>query len=138
MSFFCRRIYGFFSDVPAIVRIDGSRAYSSVSSSFLHDFNVPRSVVVRHGEVHESTSGPVRIPTVDGWYQSLQSFFPAYLKGCDVELGGDWLASVSPTYVAPRFLRPSQADIDRLPLRHTWMFHPQGGCFFALVNYHRY
>ena len=94
----------FFSDVPAIVRIDGSRACSSVSCSFLHNFNVPRSVVVRHGEVHESTSGPVRIPTVDGWYQSLQSFCPAYLDGCNVQLEHDWFASVTPTYVAPRFL----------------------------------
>ena len=40
----------FFSDVPAIVRIDGSRACSSVSCSFPHNFNVPRSVVDRHGE----------------------------------------------------------------------------------------
>jgi len=31
----------------------------------------------------------VRIPTVDGWYQSLQLFHPAYLDGCDVELGHD-------------------------------------------------
>ncbi|KAJ8583533.1 hypothetical protein M405DRAFT_828442 [Rhizopogon salebrosus TDB-379] len=105
MSFFCRQIYGFFSDVPAIVRIDGSCARSSVSCSFLHNFNLPRSVVVHHGEVVESTSGPVRIPTVDGWYQSQQSFRPAYLEGCDVELGHDWLLSVSPTYVAPQFLR---------------------------------
>jgi len=35
---------GFFSDVPAIVRIHRSRARSSVSCSFLHNFNVPRSV----------------------------------------------------------------------------------------------
>jgi hypothetical protein len=48
-------------------------------------------------------SGPVCIPTVDGWYQSLQLFHPAYLDGCDIELGHDWLASVSPTYVAPQF-----------------------------------
>ncbi|KAJ8586474.1 hypothetical protein M405DRAFT_354730 [Rhizopogon salebrosus TDB-379] len=117
MSFFCRQIYGFFSDVPAIVRIDGSRARSSVSCSFLHDFN--------HGEVVESTSGPVRIPTVDGWYHSRQSFRPAYLDGCDVELGHDWLASVSPIYLAPQFLRPSQAEVDEFPLDHSWVLHPQ-------------
>ena len=68
----------------------------------------------------------VRIPTVDGWYQSLQLFHPAYLDGCDVELGHD---SVSRTYVAPQFLRPSQADIDWLPLDHSWVFHPQGEYF---------
>ena len=74
-------------------------------------------------------SGPVRIPTVDERYQSLQLFHPAYLDGCDIELGHDWLTSVSPTYVAPQFLQPSQADIDWLPLDHSWVFHPQGECF---------
>ena len=41
-------------------------------------------------------SGPVHIPTVDEWYQSLQLFHPVYLDGCDIELGHDWLTSVSP------------------------------------------
>jgi len=36
----------------------------------------------------------VRVPTVDGWYESWLSFHPAYLRGCDVELGHDWLLSV--------------------------------------------
>ena len=72
-------------------------------------------------------SGPVRIPTMDEWYQSLQLFHPAYLDGCDFELGRDWHTSVSPTYVAPQFLQPSQANT--LPLDHSWVFHPQGECF---------
>jgi len=92
----------------------------------LHTFNVPRSVVVHHGEVLESTSGPVRIPTVDGWYDSRLSFHPAYLSGCDVEPGHHWLVSVNPTYVAPQFLPPSQMEIERLPVDHTWVLHPKG------------
>ena len=66
---------------------------------------------------------------LDEWYQSLQLFHPAYFDGCDFELGRDWHTSVSPTYVAPQFLQPSQANTDWLPLDHSWVFHPQGECF---------
>jgi hypothetical protein len=82
---------GFFTDIPVLVRVNNLCLQSRVSSSFLH--NVPRSVGVHKGMGIESTSGLACVPIVDGWYHSCQPFRLAYLCGCDVGLGRDWLAS---------------------------------------------
>ena len=94
---------GLFANVPAVVRINDLCTHSCVSSSFLHNHNVPCSVTVRDGVVIESTSGPVHVLTVDGWYDSRQSFCLAYLRGCDVELGCDWLNPSMPSLLALEF-----------------------------------
>lgn len=112
---------GFFSDIPAVIRVDKTCPDSSVSLTFLHRYNVPRSVVNHDGVAVESTSGPARVPTVDGWYNSRQPFRPAYLSGCDVELGLDWFASVNANFDGSRFQRPLEMDVARLPVGHSWI-----------------
>ncbi|KAG1859308.1 hypothetical protein F4604DRAFT_1930851 [Suillus subluteus] len=74
------------------------------------------------GGASESTLGPVRVPTVDGWYNSQQTFRPVYLSGCDVELGRDWLASVNAKFDGSQLQRPSEMDVGRLSGGHSWNF----------------
>ncbi|KAG1886470.1 hypothetical protein F4604DRAFT_1675384 [Suillus subluteus] len=114
------KVLGSFSDIPAVIRIDDASLDSTVSLSFLHDCNVPRTVTDHHGVAAGSTLGPVRVPTVDGWYNSRQNFRPVYLSGCDVELSRDWLASVNAKYDGYRLQRPCEMDIGRLSEGHTW------------------
>ncbi|KAG2130602.1 hypothetical protein BD769DRAFT_1724964 [Suillus cothurnatus] len=111
-----------FADVPAVIRVNGASLDSTVSLSFLHNFNVPRSICNHDGVAAESSSGPVRVPTVDGWYNSRQIFCSVYLKGCNVELGCDWLVFVNVRFDGSRFLRPLETDLARLCAGHTWNF----------------
>jgi hypothetical protein len=60
-----------------------------MSLPFLHSCNVSRSVSNYNGVAVELTSGPARVPTVDGWCNSRQTFPPVYLNGCD------WIAFVN-------------------------------------------
>ncbi|KAG1878334.1 hypothetical protein F4604DRAFT_1923907 [Suillus subluteus] len=116
------QVLGSFADIPAVIRVDDASLDSTVSLSFLHDCNVPRTVSDHHGVAVESALGPVRVPTVDGWYNSRQTFRSVYLSGCDVELGRDWLASVNAKYDGSRLQRPSETDIGRLSGGHSWNF----------------
>ncbi|KAG1860343.1 hypothetical protein F4604DRAFT_1905966 [Suillus subluteus] len=50
------------------------------------------------------------------------TFRSVYLKGCDVELGRDWLAFVNARFDGSRFLRPLETDLARLCAGHTWNF----------------
>ncbi|KAG1884368.1 hypothetical protein F4604DRAFT_1901330 [Suillus subluteus] len=122
MSMPSHEVLGSFADIPAVIRVDDASLDSTVSLSFLHDCNVPRTVSDHHGVAVESALGPVRIPTVDGWYNSRQTFQPVYLSGCDVELGRDWLASVNAKFDGSRFQRPSETDVGRLSGGHSWNF----------------
>jgi hypothetical protein len=119
MSSVCHKVLGSFADVPAVIRINDASPDFTVSlsfDSFLHSCNVPRSIFVHcHSDQKrntaldstvESSSGPVRVPTVDGWYNSWQTFRSVYLNGCDVELGRDWLAFVNAKFDCSQFLRP--------------------------------
>ncbi|KAG1845664.1 hypothetical protein F4604DRAFT_1936827 [Suillus subluteus] len=125
MSMSSYQFLGSFADIPAVIRVDDASLDSTVSLSFLHDCNVPRTVSDRHGVAVESALGPVRIPTVDGWYNSRQTFRPVYLSGCDIELGCDWLASVNAKYDGSRLQRPSETDVGRLSGGHSWNFQPK-------------
>jgi hypothetical protein len=128
MSSVCHKVLGSFADVPAIIRINDASPDSTVSLSFLHSCNVPRSVFGHNGVAVESSSGPVRVPTVDGWYNSRQTFRSVYLNGCDVELGHDWLAFVNAKFDGSQFLRPSEMDLVQFGAGHTWNFHGGGKC----------
>ncbi|KAG0700656.1 hypothetical protein DFH29DRAFT_876423 [Suillus ampliporus] len=89
--------------------------------------NIPRSVaVVRQGVVVESSLGPVRVPTIDGWYLSRQPFQAAYLRGCDVILGCDWLQSIRPAVFNGRLLSSSIDAVTILGVGHEWFSHPNG------------
>lgn len=66
------KVLGFFSDILALICVDDARLGSTISLSFLHDCNIPRIVTNHRGVAVESTCGPVRVPTVDGWYNSRQ------------------------------------------------------------------
>ncbi|KAG1733300.1 hypothetical protein EDB19DRAFT_1831017 [Suillus lakei] len=114
------------SNIPAVIRVDKTCPDSSLSLTFLHRYNVPRSVVNHDGVAVESTYGPARVPTIDGWYNSRQPFRPAYLSGCDVELGLDWFASVNAKFDGSRFQRPSEIDVARLPVGHSWFIQSGG------------
>ncbi|KAG2081310.1 hypothetical protein BD769DRAFT_1647290 [Suillus cothurnatus] len=129
-------VFGSFADIPAVIRVDDAKCDSTVSLSFLHSCNVPRTVANSHGVVVESTLGPVRVPTVDGWYNSRQTFRPVYLSGCDVELGRDWLVSVSPKLDVDgsRFQKPSETDIGRLSGGHSWTSVPEDDSSLSTVT----
>ncbi|KAG1760205.1 hypothetical protein EDD22DRAFT_1051702 [Suillus occidentalis] len=116
MSSGCHKVLGSFADVPAVIRINDASPDSTVC-------NVPRSVFGHNGVAVESSSGPVRVPTVDGWYNSRQTFRSVYLNGCDVELGCDWLAFVNAKFDGSQFLRPSEMDLVQFGAGHTWNFH---------------
>jgi hypothetical protein len=68
MSSMYHEVLGSFADVPAVIRVNGASLDSTVSLSFLHNFNVPRSICNHDGVAAESSSGPVRVPTVDSWF----------------------------------------------------------------------
>ena len=89
MSSICYQAIGSFTDIPALIHVEDVSPYPSVLLSFLHSCNVPRSVSDYNGVAVESSSGPVCVLTVDGWYNSRQTFLSVYLNGCDVKLGRD-------------------------------------------------
>jgi hypothetical protein len=122
------KVFGSFTDIPAVIRVDDAKCDSTMSLLFLHSCNVPQTVANSHGVVVESTLGPVRVPTVDGWYNSRQTFRPVYLSGCDVELGRDWLISVSPKLDVDgsQFQKLSETDVGRLSGGHSWTSVPEG------------
>jgi hypothetical protein len=73
MSSVCHKVLGSFAVIPAVIRINDASPDSTVLlsfDSFLHSCNMPRSVFGHNGVAVESSSGPVRVPTVDGWYNS--------------------------------------------------------------------
>lgn len=74
MSSVCHKLLGSFADIPAVICIDDASPDSTVSLSFLHSCNVPRSVFSHNGVAVELSSGPVRVPTVNCWYNSQQTF----------------------------------------------------------------
>ncbi|KAG0709667.1 hypothetical protein DFH29DRAFT_869957 [Suillus ampliporus] len=129
MSFICHEVLGSFADVPALICVNGASSDSTVSLPFLHNCNVPRSVFEHNGVVVESSSGPARVPTVDGWYNSRQTFRSVYLNGCDVELGRDWLSFVNARFDGSRFLRPLETDLAQLSVGHTWNVQPGDDLF---------
>ncbi|KAG1863669.1 hypothetical protein F4604DRAFT_1929070 [Suillus subluteus] len=106
------KVLGSFVGIPAAIRVDDAKSESTVSLSFLHTCNVPRTVANHRGVAVESTLGPVRVPTVDGC-------------GCDVELGRDWLSFVNPKFDGSRLQRPSETDIARFPDGYSWNFQPE-------------
>ncbi|KAG1833603.1 hypothetical protein F4604DRAFT_1911247 [Suillus subluteus] len=112
MSFIHHEIIGSFADVPAVIRVNGASIDSTVSLSFLHSCNVPRSIFNHNGVAVESNSG--------------LTFRSVYLKGCDVELGRDWLAFVNARLDGFRFLRPLETDLAQLSAGHTWNVQPGG------------
>ncbi|KAG1884961.1 hypothetical protein F4604DRAFT_1900972 [Suillus subluteus] len=57
------------------------------------------------------------------------TFRSVYLKGCDVELGRDWLAFVNARLDGFRFLRPLETDLAQLSAGHTWNVQPGGNLF---------
>ncbi|KAG2033129.1 hypothetical protein BDR03DRAFT_1002229 [Suillus americanus] len=65
MSSIYHEVLGSFADVPAVIRVNGASPDSTVSLSFLHSSNVPRSIFNHEGVAVESSSGPARVPTVD-------------------------------------------------------------------------
>jgi hypothetical protein len=67
---FPRKIIGSFTDVTAVICIDDVSPDSTISLSFLYDCNVSCSIANHHGVAVEYASGPVCVPTVDGWYKS--------------------------------------------------------------------
>jgi hypothetical protein len=93
-----------FADVPAVICVNGVSLDSTMSLSFLHNFNVPHSICNHDGVAVELSSGPVHVPTVNGWYNSWQIFCSVYLKGCDVELGCDWFMFMNVRFDGSRFL----------------------------------
>jgi len=128
MSSMYHEVLGSFADVPAVIHVNGASLDSTVSLSVLHNFNVLCSICNHDGVAVESSSGPVRVPTVDSWYNSRQIFRSIYLKGCDVELGCDWLAFVNARFDGSRFLWPLETDLVRLCAGHTWNFEAGGMC----------
>lgn len=69
MSSIYHEVFESFADVPAIIHINGASSDSTVSLPFLHScINVPRSVSNHDGMAVESTCGPARVPTIDGWF----------------------------------------------------------------------
>lgn len=91
---------------------------------------MPRSVFGHNGVAVESSSGPVRVSTVNGWYNFWQTFRSVHLNGCDirVELGRDWLAFVNLKFNGYQFLQPLEMDLAQLGAGHTWNFHCGGTC----------
>jgi hypothetical protein len=62
MSSMYHELLGSFADVPAVIHVDGASLDSTVSLSFLHNFNVPRSICNHDGMAVELSSGLVCVP----------------------------------------------------------------------------
>ena len=73
----------------AFIRIDPSRDRSIVSSVFVGQHPLPKTVLVRSCVAHRSTSGPVVVPTSAGLYYCCFPIDIGHLSGADVCLGRD-------------------------------------------------
>jgi len=132
---FPHKIIGSFTDVTAVIHIDDASLDSTISLSFLHDCNVSCSIAIHHGVTVGFTARPVCVPSVDGRYNSQQTFQSVYLNGCDIELSHDWLAFVNAKSDGIQFLQPSDLDIAKLPDDHSWNLCPQD-TYICIDNFH--
>jgi hypothetical protein len=86
-------ICGSFAGVPAHIKVDGSRPLSLVSTLFVQNQNVPRTICVENGVAMWSTQGPVVVPTSLGTFSSFMPFKSEPLLDYDVILGMDWVSA---------------------------------------------
>ena len=75
---------GTFADFPATILVDSRTPESTVSTTFINNNNVPRSITSVRSVAHMSCSGPVVVPTTQGWYQSRMPFKMAFHVDADV------------------------------------------------------
>ena len=112
---------GTYIDVPAHIIIDTNASRSIVSTLFSSAHNIPQDVISVRGVAHVSCSGPVLIPTNDGWFRSRMPFTIKYLMRGDVLLGADWFAACQPLFLHGGILPPSEGVLAQLPRGHTWI-----------------
>jgi hypothetical protein len=115
------RLTGTYVEFPAQIIVDPTVQESVLSTQFACSHNVPRNVLTVRGVAHVSASGPVVVPTADGWFHSSLPFKIIYSTRCDVLLGADWLAACQPRFLHGGILRPSEASLARLPIGHSWV-----------------
>ena len=113
---------GTYIDVPAHVIIDLNVPQSIISTLFSSVHNFPQDVNTSVcGVAHMSCSGPVLIPTSDGWFRSRMPFTIKYLMRGNMLLGADWFATCQPLFLHGGILPPSEGVLARLPCGHTWI-----------------
>jgi hypothetical protein len=112
---------GTYADVPAQIIIDSSYLQSTLSTQFSCTHHVPRDVTTVRGVAHITCSGPVVVPTADGWFHSRLPFKISYLPRGDVVLGADWIAVCQPQLCHGGILRPLQSVVAHLPTGHSWV-----------------
>ena len=112
---------GTYADVPTNIIIDCSVPNSILSTLFSCIHNVPQDIKSERGVAYVSSSGPVLVPTSDGWFRSRMPFVVTHLTRGDVLLGANWLAACQPQCLHRGILQPSQGALARLPSGHTWI-----------------
>ena len=65
---------GTYVEFPAQIIVDPTAQESVLSTQFACSHNVPRNVLTVRGVAHVSASGPVVVPTADGWFHSSLPF----------------------------------------------------------------
>ena len=111
---------GRYTDFPTDIIIDTTIPQSTVSTQFACTNNIPRNVVSICGVAYTTCSGPVVVPTVDGWFSSRLPFKISHIPQRDVILGADWINACQPQFVNGGLLRPSENIISHLPTGHSW------------------
>lgn len=84
-------VTGLFSGISVHVLVDEGRENSLVSLDFALSNNIPRTVVRRFPVTETTASGPMLLPSPNGWYRSTCNMPVASLALFDVVLGLDWL-----------------------------------------------
>jgi hypothetical protein len=90
---------GAYAGFPAKILIDPTKPQSILSTQFSCTHNVPRDVTTIRGVAHVTCSGPVVVPTEDGWFCSQLPFQIMYSSQMDMFLGPDWIEACWPQFL---------------------------------------
>ncbi len=123
-------LLGSFGGFPASVLIDAASPLSRISTSFVLNHGVARTLNFNEGRSAFTSTGPLVLPTPSGWYRISRPFAVDYCPTYDVVLGHDWIDSCRPVVRGSTLddPRPSQC----YPQGCTWQQSPVLGELIVL------
>ncbi|KAJ3009702.1 hypothetical protein NUW54_g2705 [Trametes sanguinea] len=112
-------VTGSYDGKPVSVLLDSGQESSMISSRFALTANIPRTVTYEGRSISLWGSGPIRIPTVSGWYTSRFKMPITYVKEHDIVLGADWFRA-SGVQTGSCFVRDPVSGDHVFPDGHEW------------------
>lgn len=116
-------VHGDYNGVEVAISLDPMAPYSRISTNFALNHCIPRSIRVVHSVATSVASGPISVPTRNGWYRSAFAMRIEHLPSHDMELGADWFTACGASLIGGRgstLSEPPSMQDTVLPGGHRW------------------